>query len=161
MVDLTVSTIRSVVKGVVLVAMIQGLLAAVGLVIAGVPGAGLWALLTMMLAVMQLPPLIVLVPIVIWVFANNDSTAIAVFFAIWSILVSASDGFLKPLLLGRGVKVPMVVVLVGAIGGLLRAGVIGLFVGPVVLAIFYQLFGAWIREDNAGTEPKPDPDTLG
>jgi predicted PurR-regulated permease PerM len=155
MVDLTVSTIRSVVKGVVLVALIQGLLAAIGLVIAGVPGAGLWSLLSMMLAVMQLPPLIVLAPIVIWVFANNDSTAVAVFFTIWSVVVSVSDGFLKPLLLGRGVKVPMVVILIGAIGGLLRAGVIGLFVGPVILAIFYQLFGAWLREDSAGTEPKP------
>ncbi len=161
MVDLTVSTIRSVVKGVVLVALIQGLLAAIGLVIAGVPGAGLWALLTMMLAVMQLPPLLVLVPIVIWVFANNDSTAIAVFFTIWSVVVSASDGFLKPLLLGRGVKVPMVVILVGAIGGLLRAGVIGLFVGPVILAIFYQLFAAWMRGDDTGTEPRPNPDTVG
>jgi predicted PurR-regulated permease PerM len=158
-VDLTVSTIRSVVKGVVLVAVIQGLLAAIGLAIAGVPGTGLWALLTMMLAVMQLPPLIVLVPIAIWVFANADSTAIAVFFAVWSILVSVSDGFLKPLLLGRGVKVPMLVILVGAIGGLLRSGVIGLFVGPVVLAIFYQLFRSWVREEKTGPEPKPDAGT--
>ena len=156
MVDLTISTVRSVVKGVVLVALIQGLLAAIGLAVAGVPGAGLWALLTMMLAVMQLPPLIVLVPIAIWVFANNDRTAIAVFFAIWSVLVSVSDGFLKPLLLGRGVKVPMLVILVGAIGGMLRSGVIGLFVGPVVLAIFYQLFGAWMREDKTGNGVKAD-----
>jgi predicted PurR-regulated permease PerM len=152
MVDMTIGTVRSVVKGVVLVAMIQGLLAAVGLAIAGVPGLGLWTLLVMVLGVMQLPPILILGPIIAWVFATNDSTAIAVFFTIWSLLVSASDGFLKPLLLGRGVPVPMLVILFGAIGGMLRAGLIGLFIGPVVLAIFYQLFTAWMLEARQGTE---------
>lgn len=153
MVDLTIGTIRSVVKGVILVALIQGLLAAVGLAIAGVPGAGLWALLAMIVAVIQLPPILILGPIIPWVFANNDSTAIAIFFAIWSLVVSGSDGFLKPMFLGRGVKVPMLVILIGAIGGMLRSGVIGLFIGPVILAIAYELFMAWIRDDG---EEAPD-----
>jgi predicted PurR-regulated permease PerM len=146
MVDVTIGTVRSVVKGVVLVAMIQGLLAAVGLVVAGVPGVGLWTVLVMIVGVMQLPPILILGPIAVWVFANNDSTVIAVIFTIWSLFVSVSDGLLKPLLLGRGVPLPMLVILIGAIGGMLRAGLIGLFVGPVILAIFYQLFMAWVHQ---------------
>lgn len=161
MLDLMVGTVRSVVKGVVLVAMVQGLLAALGLLIAGVPGAGLWSFLVLMVAVMQLPPILILGPIIPWVFANNDSTAVAVFYTIWSLVVSGSDGILKPLLLGRGVKVPMPVILVGAIGGMLQAGVIGLFVGPVILGVFYQLFVAWIREDEPTGETKTEPDAAG
>jgi predicted PurR-regulated permease PerM len=154
LIDMAIGTVRSVVKGVVLVAVIQGLLAAVGLVIAGVPGVGLWTLLVMMVGVMQLPPLLVLAPIAVWVFANNDSTVIAIVFAIWSLLVSVSDGFLKPLLLGRGVPLPMLVILIGAIGGMLRAGLIGLFVGPVILAIFYQLFMAWVHSAEVQEDVK-------
>jgi predicted PurR-regulated permease PerM len=149
MLELAVGTVRSVVKGVILVGLVQSLLAAVGLVIAGVPAAGLWALLVLIVAIIQLPPLLILGPIIPWVFANNDSTGIAIFFTIWSLLVSASDSFLKPLFLGRGVQVPMLVILVGAIGGLLQAGVVGLFIGPVVLAIAWELFMAWVREDDA------------
>jgi predicted PurR-regulated permease PerM len=159
MLDLSVGTIRSVVKGVVLVALIQGLLAAGGLAIADVPGAGLWALLVTMLAVMQLPPLLVLGPIIPWVFANNDSSVVAIFFTVWSLIVSFSDPFLKMLLLGRGVGVPMPVILVGAIGGLLQSGMVGLFVGPVILAIFYQVFTAWVGEAEARSAAKPEPDT--
>jgi len=159
MVDLTIGTIRSVVKGVILVAMIQAVLSAIGLVIADVPGAGLWALLVLIVAVIQLPPVIILGPIIPWVFANNDSTGIAVFFAIYALIVSGSDGWLKPMLLGRGVKVPMLVILVGAIGGMMQAGVIGLFVGPVFLAIFYQLFMAWVSDDEtAGEASKKSPE---
>ena len=152
MVDMTIGTVRSVVKGVVLVAMIQGLLAAVGLVVAGVPGVGLWTVLVMMVGVMQLPPILVLGPIAVWVFANNDSTVIAVIFAVWSLFVSVSDGLLKPLLLGRGVPLPMLVILIGAIGGMLRSGLVGLFVGPVILAIFYQLFMNWVHESETQDE---------
>jgi predicted PurR-regulated permease PerM len=148
MVDLSAATVRNVVKGVVLVALIQGLLAAAGLAIAGVPFLGLWSLIVMMLAVAQLPPLLILGPIVPWVFAHNDSTLVAVFFTVWSVLVSFSDPFLKMILLGRGIGVPMLVILIGAIGGMLRAGMTGFFVGPVVLAIFYQLFTAWMRKDE-------------
>lgn len=144
LVDISVSTIRSVVRGVILVAVIQGLLAAIGLLFAHVPAAGLWALLVMIMAVIQLPPILVLGPIIIWVFSANDSTTTAVIFMIWSLVVSVSDGFLKPLLLGRGVQIPMLVILIGAIGGMLKAGVLGLFIGPVVLAIGYQIFAAWM-----------------
>ncbi|MCH7549737.1 MAG: AI-2E family transporter [Candidatus Krumholzibacteriota bacterium] len=157
-VDIATGTIRSVVKGVILVALIQSVLAAIGLQIAGVPAVGLWALLVMVVAVIQLPPILILGPIIPWVFANNDSTAIAVFFLIWSLVVSGSDSFLKPMFLGRGVKVPMLVILVGAIGGMLRSGVVGLFIGPVFLAIAYQLFTAWVRDDEA-PGLREDPET--
>ena len=159
MVHLSVGTIRSVVKGVLLVAIIQGILAAVGLAIAGVPGVGLWALLVIVVAVIQLPPILILGPIAAFVFATNDNTVIAVFFLIWSLVVSGADGFLKPMLLGRGVQVPMLVILIGAIGGMLRSGVVGLFIGPVILAIAFTLFMAWVKDDDeakdgtAVTEP--------
>ncbi|MGB8331256.1 MAG: AI-2E family transporter [Polyangiales bacterium] len=148
MLDLSVATIRSVVKGVVLVALIQALLAAAGLAMARVPFVGLWALLVMMLAVVQLPPILILGPIIPWVFAHNESIWVSVLFTVWSVVVSASDPFFKMLLLGRGLAVPMLIVLAGAIGGMIRAGMIGFFVGPVLLAIFYQLFTAWLRQDG-------------
>lgn len=155
-VDLAVDTIRSVVKGVILVALIQGLLAAVGLAVAGVPGVGLWALLVTVVAVIQLPPLLILAPICAYVFQTN-SVVIASVFTVWSILVSVSDSFMKPMLLGRGLQVPMLVILIGAIGGMLRSGVVGLFIGPVILAIGYTLFNAWIAEEKASEGHRMEP----
>lgn len=152
MVDTSVGTIRSVVKGVILVAFIQSLASAVGLTIARVPAAGLWAFLVLVVAVIQLPPILILGPIAAWVFANNDSTVIAVFFLVWSLVVSGSDGFLKPVLLGRGVAVPMLVILAGAIGGMLSSGVLGLFIGPVVLAIAWELMAMWLPEADEAAQ---------
>jgi len=146
MLHVCTATIRSVAQGVLGIAVIQGLLAGVGLLAAGVPGAGLWALLVMLLAVMQLPPLLILGPIMIYVFAV-ESTTVAVLFSIWSIAVSMLDGVLKPLLLGRGTGVPMLVILLGAIGGLVSSGIIGLFLGAVLLAIGYEVFRAWLHRD--------------
>jgi predicted PurR-regulated permease PerM len=143
-------TVRSVAQGVLGVALIQSLLAGVGLLAVGVPGAGLWALLVLLLAIVQLPPILILAPIILYVFSVS-STTVAVIFMIWSILVSMSDAFLKPLLLGRGVEVPMLIILVGAIGGMIYSGIIGLFVGAVVLALGYELFRAWLEEEKQAT----------
>ena len=148
---LATKTVSSVAQGVLGVALIQSLLAGVGLLAADVPGAGLWALLVLLLAIIQLPPLLVLAPIVLYVFSASNTT-VAVIFMIWSILVSASDAFLKPLLLGRGVEVPMLIILVGAIGGMIHSGIIGLFVGAVVLALGYELFNAWLEESQQTTQ---------
>jgi len=145
-VDLAVQTIRSVAAGVVGVAVVQSLLAAIGLFLAGVPAAGLWAVLVLILAVAQLPPLLILGPAVAYVFATSDSTMTNSLFAIWALVVSFSDSFLKPMFLGRGMEIPMPVILIGAIGGMLLSGIIGLFVGAVVLALGYKLFTAWINE---------------
>ena len=137
-------TVQSVTRGILGTAFIQSFLAGIGLLAAGVPAAGLWALLVLLFAVVQLPPLLVLVPIIVWVFASK-STGVAVLFAIWSTAVGASDNVLKPLLLGRGSDVPMAVIFIGAIGGFMRAGLIGLFVGAVVLAVGHNLFKWWLE----------------
>jgi len=143
-------TIRSVALGVIGIATIQAILGGVGMLLAGVPGAGLWALVILILAIVQLPPLLVLGPVAVWVF-SAQSTTTAVIFLIWALLVSFSDGILKPLLLGRGVEVPALVILVGAIGGMMLSGIIGLFVGAVVLALAYQLGTAWLNSDDSIT----------
>lgn len=150
-VDLATQTIRSVAYGVVGVAAVQAVLAAVGLFLADVPAAGLWTGLVLILAVAQLPPLLILGPAIVYVVATSDSTLTQVLFTIWSLFVSFSDAFLKPMFLGRGMEIPMPVILIGAIGGMLRAGVIGLFVGAVVLAIGYKLFTAWMNQAESVT----------
>jgi len=142
-------TTRSVARGIVGVAFIQGLLGGLGCLVAGVPGAGVWALLILVLAVAQITPMLVLLPAAIYVF-NHEPSWIGVAFSVWSIVVGLIDNVLKPILLGKGVDAPMLVVFLGAIGGLLSSGVIGLFVGPVVLAVTYTLIRAWaLQEPNA------------
>jgi predicted PurR-regulated permease PerM len=145
LVKLTGDTVESVTRGILGVALIQGLLAGIGLLVAGVPAAGLWALLVLLMAVVQIPTVLILGPIIVYVFATS-STVIAVLFAIWSTAVGLSDNVLKPMLLGRGVDVPMLVIFMGAIGGFILQGIIGLFVGAVVLAVGYTLFQAWVED---------------
>lgn len=144
------ATVRSVARGILGVALIQALLAGLGFLAAGVPAAGLWALLCLLLAIIQIGIVLVLIPIVIYLFSTAD-TFTAVAFLIWSILIAPLDNILKPILLGRGVAVPMVVIFLGAIGGFIASGIIGLFVGAVVLALGYKLFLAWLTDS-----PQPD-----
>ena len=152
-VKLAEATVRSVALGILGVALIQTLLAGLGFLVVGVPGAGFWALLVLILAVVQLPTILILGPIIVYVFATS-STVIAVIFAIWSLLVGMSDAFLKPLLMGRGVDVPMLVIFIGAIGGFIASGIIGLFVGAIILALGYKLFTLWLYEETqAEAEP--------
>ncbi|MBW2508700.1 MAG: AI-2E family transporter [Deltaproteobacteria bacterium] len=145
LVALARDTVQSVTRGILGTAFIQAFLAGIGMLAAGVPAFGLWALLVLFLAVVQLPPLLVLAPIIVWVFASS-STGVAITFAIWATAVGLSDNVLKPLLLGRGADVPMFVIFIGAIGGFIRAGIIGLFVGAVVLAVGHNLFKWWLKE---------------
>lgn len=154
--DLSRDTVRSVARGIVGVAVLQGVLGGLGCLVIGVPAAGLWALLILILAVVQLSPMIVLLPISIYVFSFHE-TLPAVLFLVWSLAVSAMDGFLKPMLLGRGVDAPMIVVFLGAIGGMLSSGVIGLFVGPVVLVLVYTLYTAWMKEEQQRNSLLPPP----
>ena len=141
--DLAEATVRSVARGILGVAFIQSLLAGLGFLIVGVPGAGLWALLCLLLAVIQIGIIPINLPIVIYVFSTAD-TLTAVLFLLWSIFVSVIDNILKPILLGRGVETPMLVIFLGTIGGFLTSGIIGLFIGPIILAIGYKLFLAWL-----------------
>ncbi|HSC88319.1 MAG TPA: AI-2E family transporter [Polyangiaceae bacterium] len=147
-VELAASTVRGVAQGVIGTALIQSFAAALGLFLANVPGAGLWSGIVLLVAVMQLPPLLILGPISAYVFSHSG-TSVGIVFLIWSILVNVSDGLIKPFVLGRGQSVPTLVILLGAIGGMITDGVIGLFVGAVVLAVGYELAAAWLREGEA------------
>ena len=147
MTDMSILTIRSVVKGVLGVAIIQAVLAGVGLIAIGVPAPGLWALAVLILAIIQLPPILILGPIAIWVFSVAEPVP-ATIFLVYSMIVSLSDAFLKPMLLGRGVETPMLVILIGAIGGAMALGIIGLFLGAVILALGYELLVAWMSPDE-------------
>jgi len=144
----TIATIRSVATGVLGVAVIQSLLSGVGLLIAGIPGAGIWAIAILILAIAQLPPILILGPIAAYYFSIADTTP-AIAFLIFSIIVSMSDAFLKPIFLGRGMDIPMIVILLGAIGGMLLSGIIGLFVGAVALALGYQLVMDWLAHSQS------------
>ena len=141
------STVRSVAVGILGIAFIQAALAGLGMLVAGIPGAGLWAFLCLLLAIMQIGALPVLLPAAIYMFATAG-TLPAVLFTVWSVLVVLSDNILKPILLGRGVEAPMLVVLLGAIGGLIASGVVGLFVGAVIFTLGYKLFLLWMGEDS-------------
>jgi predicted PurR-regulated permease PerM len=139
------ATVRSVTKGILGVALIQAILAGIGFMVMGIPGAGLWALLCLLLSTVQIGILPITLPILIYVFATTDLVP-AVLFLIWSIIVGTLDNVLKPIMLGRGVEVPMAVIFVGAIGGFITSGIIGLFVGAVVLVLGYKLLLAWVHE---------------
>jgi predicted PurR-regulated permease PerM len=140
--DLAGSTIRSVTNGILGVAVIQSFLAGLGFVVAGLPGAGLWTSIFLFAAVLQAGG-IILIPAVIYMFAIAGTTK-AVLFLLWCIVVGLIDNVLKPLL-GRCVTVPIAVVFLGAIGGFIAMGIIGLFVGAIVLSVGYKLFLAWLE----------------
>jgi predicted PurR-regulated permease PerM len=140
------ATIRSVTTGILGVALIQSLLAGLGFLVAGLPGAGLWAVIFLFAAVLQVGVL-VLIPAVLYVFAVSSVTK-AVIFLVWCLIVALIDNVLKPLLLGRGVAVPIAVVFLGAIGGFVAIGIIGLFVGAIVLSVGYKLFLAWLGQET-------------
>jgi predicted PurR-regulated permease PerM len=136
-------TIRSVVQGVIGVALIQSVVGYIGLVLFDIPLPIVWTLLIMLVAIAQLPVLTILILPIIYMFSTAD-TATAIGFTVFSIVLGLSDNVLKPLLLGRGVDAPMLVILLGAIGGLLTWDILGLFIGSVLLAVAYKLFMAWL-----------------
>jgi predicted PurR-regulated permease PerM len=148
LVDNSRDTIQSVVKGVMGVAIIQALLVGIGLWFVGVPGAALLTLIVFVLALIQIPPIILVLPIIIYVF-SKESTTVAVIFAIYEVIAGASDNFLKPMLLGRGLKIPMLIILIGALGGVVLMGMIGLFIGPVIFALAYEIFNDWIQKEES------------
>lgn len=154
---LCTATIRAVAQGVVGIAFIQMLMVGVSLLIMDVPAAGLLALLVLLLGIMQLPILLVTLPIIAFVFMQDGAGVATVLFAIWNVIAGLADNVLKPLLLGRGVAVPMPVVLIGALGGMITNGIIGLFIGPVVLGIGYELFNTWVDMRAEPVRSAPDP----
>lgn len=154
--ELSTATIRSVATGVLGIAFIQAALGGLGMVAVGVPGAGLWALFVLIVAIAQLPPWLILGPVIVYVFSVESST-VATIFMVWSLLVSFLDMALKPVMLGRGVEAPMLVILLGAIGGMVMSGIIGLFIGAVILAMAYKLFYAWLEMGEVDTAASKAP----
>jgi len=142
--NLASSTIRTVVQGVLGTAIIQTLALSLGLFLVDFPGAGIIAVIILIFAIAQLPVMLLALPIIFYVFSYAGTTT-AVIFAIWTVIWGISDNIIKPMLMGRGMDIPMIVILLGAIGGMIYAGIIGLFIGAVFLAFSYKVFLAIIR----------------
>lgn len=138
-----VTTVRSVVKGILGVAVIQATMAGIGFFIAGVPYAGVWTVGCLFLAIIQVGAGPIAIPVMIYMFSVAD-TLTAVLLAVWLVITLLSDNILKPLLLGRGAPAPILVVFLGAIGGFITSGFLGLFLGAVILTIGYKLFMVWL-----------------
>jgi len=148
MAEMAEITVRNVAKGILGIAILQSLLAGVGLVIAGVPFAGLWILLCLILAIVQIGILPVSIGVIIYIWGSAD-TLTATLLTIWMILVGISDNILKPIMLGKGAPAPMLIVFLGAIGGFMFSGFIGLFTGAIILSLGYKLFIGWLKGENA------------
>jgi predicted PurR-regulated permease PerM len=142
--DIVKITVGNVVKGVLGVAFIQAILIGIGFFLAEIPYPGIWTLLVFLLAVLQIPPLLVVIPVAIYLFSDR-STGAAILWTVYLMLGGISDNILKPILLGKGAPVPMLVIFLGVIGGFMLSGFIGLFTGAVVMSIGYKLFIAWIN----------------
>ncbi len=142
-------TIRTVSQGVIGVAVLQSLLTGIGLKLAAVPHAGVLAFSVLILAILQIGSVIVILPVLIWIWATKVFAA-ALLLTIYLLIVGLADNVLKPILMGRGLSTPMLVIFVGVFGGMLTHGIVGLFVGPIILAVAWELMMAWIREDQPG-----------
>jgi predicted PurR-regulated permease PerM len=156
--------IRAIALGVVVTALVQALLAGIGLALCGVPLAALLTAVTFLLSVAQLGAILVLAPSVVWLFWKGDTTWGAVL-AVWTVVVGNIDNILRPILIQREAKLPLLLVFVGVVGGLLAFGLMGVFVGPVLLAVVYQLLVEWVREGEpvppAAVAGQPDTPTEG
>jgi predicted PurR-regulated permease PerM len=143
-VDLAGATIRNISRGIIGIAILQALLAGIGLLFAGVPAAGLFSFLVLLLGVIQIGPSVILVPLIVWSWFAMDTTT-AILFTLYMVPVNLLDNILRPLV-AKGLKTPMLVVLIGVLGGTLVHGIMGLFVGPIVLSIAWQLLAVWTQD---------------
>ena len=149
--SLSTATVRSVASGVIGVAFIQALLLGIGFIMAGIPAAGVLAVIVMLLGIMQLPALLISLPAIAYLWWLGDaSTTSNIFYSIYLVAAGMADNVLKPILLGRGVDAPMPVILLGALGGMVSSGIIGMFVGAVLLAVGYQVFMEWVNYADEG-----------
>ena len=158
-IQLAGQAIRGVALGVVVTALVQSLLGGLGLAVAGVPFAGALTMAMLMLCLAQLGPLVVLVPAVVWLFWTGDNLWGTVLL-IWSAFVGTLDNFLRPFLIKKGADLPLLLIFAGVIGGLVSFGLLGIFVGPVVLAVTFTLLQAWVNEtrDPAVAQGERIPD---
>jgi predicted PurR-regulated permease PerM len=144
-VEIAAKTVNGVTRGILGVAIIQGVLAGLGFLVAGIPGAGLWAFVAMFLAIIQIGLLPVTIPAILYVFSTAEPVT-AIIFLIWNIIISTMDNILKPLLMGKGAVVPIPIIFLGAIGGFIASGILGLFTGAIILSIGYSLYLNWVNE---------------
>ena len=149
--DMTLKTVASVVKGIIGVALILALLHGIIFMLAGIPYAGIWTLLVFVLCILQLPVVFITLPIVIYIFSQMELMP-AIIWTVLLLVAGLSDNFLKPILLGKGAPVPMLVIFIGVIGGFILSGFIGLFTGAIVMSIGYKLFVGWLNSNNAGDQ---------
>lgn len=144
---LITATVRSVATGVIGVAFIQALILGVGFLWAGIPVAGLLAIAVMVLGILQAPALLVTIPVIAYLWMSGDaSTTMNIVYTVYLFVGGLADNVLKPMLLGRGVDAPMPVILLGALGGMVSGGIVGLFIGAVILAVGYQIFMDWVAK---------------
>jgi predicted PurR-regulated permease PerM len=136
--------VSGVTQGILGVSLLQSALALAGFTVMDVPAASIWALLCLILGVVQIGAAPIIFGVAVYVFLTNDNTLTSVIFLAWSLVVGVMDNLLKPLVMGRGINVPTVVIFLGAIGGFISSGIIGLFTGAVILVIGYSLFRAWL-----------------
>jgi len=148
-------SVRAVALGVVVTALVQSVFAGIGLAIAGIPYVAFLTALMFVLAIAQLGPGLVLIPAIIWVYWSGDVLWGTVLL-IWSIVAGTFDNILRPILIKRGAKLPLVLVFAGVVGGLIAFGVIGLFIGPVVLVVTYTLLASWVQENRPDEGTPPD-----
>ena len=151
MVQLAGATIRNVSRGVIGVALLQSFFAAAGFLVAGVPAAGLLSFASLVLGIVQIGPAILFLPIIVWSWMTMD-TASAFMFTAYMLPVGLIDNFLRPILMARGLATPMPLIIIGVIGGTIAYGIVGLFFGPIVLSVAWELAVAWMYgDDDANT----------
>ena len=151
------ATIRVVARGVIGISALQAFLAGLGVFAAGVPGASLITSVVLILGIIQVGPSLVLLPLIIWSWFAMETTS-ALLFSAYMIPVNLLDNILRPFVMGRGLQTPILVILIGVIGGTLSHGITGLFLGPIILAVIWELLVAWVRETQAatsGVDPAP------
>ena len=152
--------IRAVALGVIVTAVVQSACAGVGLAISGIPYAAVLTTIIFVLCIAQIGPILVMVPAVAWLYWSGDSLWGTVLL-VWTVVVGLLDNVLRPILIRRGADLPLLLIFAGVIGGLISFGVIGLFVGPTVLAVTYRLLEAWVSDidhmEGAAPEPVPAP----
>jgi len=146
-VHLAGQAIRGVALGVVVTALAQSVVGGIGLAVAGIPFAAILTAVMFMLAIAQLGPILVLAPAVIWLYWSG-STGWGTFLLVWTVVVGTMDNFLRPILIKKGANLPLLLIFAGVVGGLTAFGLVGIFVGPVVLAVSYTLLEAWVNEEH-------------
>jgi len=159
---LATATIRAVAQGVIGVAFIQAIIVGLCLLVAGVPWAGVLAMIALVLGIAQIPALIVTLPAIAYIWLLGDyGKGEAILYTLLIFVAGLADNVLKPLMLGRGVDAPMPVILIGALGGMAAAGILGMFVGATLLALGYQLFMGWVAANRRVELSPQETDTAG